>query len=156
MSAASPLRRHAVPPTAVSLRRWLCTWLALLTALQMIGSPLAGLHGPWHRHRPPLQSAAASVPLIQWQHGGAMPPAGAGLHAQLHALGQPHDHAATDASVLPPGNDTAADAVAQLALAPGASVLWGPHEAARHVRASAPAWAPTSRSVAPPLQPPRG
>ena len=148
--------RAAAPPTAVSLRRWLCAWLALLTALQMIGATVAGSHG--HRHRPSLQSAAPSMPVIRWQHGDALRTARADLHAQLHAANESHDHAATDASVMPLGGDAAAEAVAQLAsaLAPGADVLWSLHEPARHVRASTAGWAATSRSIAPPLQPPRG
>jgi hypothetical protein len=57
--------RHAAP-TALSLRRWLCAWLALLTALQMIGSTLAGVHGTWHQHRPPsLQSRTLRDPTLR-------------------------------------------------------------------------------------------
>ena len=110
-------------PTAVSLRRWLCAWLALLILAQMIGSTLVGLHGAWHHHRPSMQSAAPSVPVVRWQHGEAMR---ADAHAQMHTSGEAHDHAVTDFSVLPLGADTATEAVAQLgaSLAPGADVRW--------------------------------
>ena len=156
--SARPMPRHPAP-TALLLRRWLCAWLALLTALQMIGSTLAGLHGSWHHHRAPsLQSTAPSTPMIRWRHGEPAAPARADAHAQMHATGEAHEHAATDASVLPLGTDAAADAVAQLAvaLAPGADPSWNPHDAARHVRTDASPWAATSRAIAPPLKPPRG
>jgi len=156
---ARPMRRHRPAPTAVSLRRWLCAWLALLTALQMIGSTLAGVHGTWHHHRAPsLQSIAPSTPMIRWQHGEPAALAPADVHAQMHAAGEAHEHAATDSSVLPFGADVATDAVAQLAaaLAPGADMPWNPYDAARHVRADTATWAATSRSIAPPLMPPRG
>ena len=76
----------------------------------------------------------------------------------MHARGEAHDHAATDASVLPLGADAATEAVAQLAasLAPGADVRWSPHDTAHHVQAGAASWAPTTRAIAPPLKPPRG
>jgi hypothetical protein len=151
--------RHHAAPTALLLRRWLCAWLALLTALQMIGSTLAGLHGTWHHHRPPsMQSIAPSTPMIRWRHGEPAALAGADAHAQMHALGEGHEHAATDASVLPLGGDVGSEAVAQLAaaLAPGANLSWNPHNAARHMRADTATWAATSRSIAPPLKPPRG
>jgi len=155
MPSARPLRHHAAPPTAVSLRRWLCAWLALLTALQMVGSTLAGLHSRWHHHRPSMQAAAPSLPVVRWRHGEAMR---ADAHAQMHALGEAHDHAASDFSVLPFGPDTATEAVAQwaAAVAPGTDVRWSPHRLARHVQAGSASWAPTTRSIAPPLQPPRG
>jgi hypothetical protein len=154
MSSAR-LLHNQTPPTAVSLGRWLCAWLALLTAMQMIGSTLAGLQGTWHHHRPSMQSGAPSVPVIRWRHGESMQ---ADAHAQMHASGEAHDHPATDASVLPLGADTATEAVAQLAaaLAPGAEVLWSPRDPARHVQVDAAIWAATSRSIAPPLKPPRG
>ena len=149
--------RHAAP-TALSLRRWLCAWLALLTALQMIGSALAGVPVTWLHHRAPsLHSIAPSTPMIRWQQGEPAAPARTDVHAQMHAAGEAHKHAATDSSVLPLGVDVATDAVAQLAaaLAPGADMPWGPHDAARHVRADTAAWAATSRAIAPPLKPPR-
>ena len=152
-----PQRRKAPASTAVSLRRWLCVWLALLTVTQLIGSTLAAAQGAWHRHRPLLQATAASTPLIRWRHGEAVRVARLDAHAQMHARGEAHDHAATDASVLPFGADAASEASAQWALAwaPGVEARWCTHDAARHVRASTPAWAPTMRSIAPPLQPPR-
>src|SRR5262245_33506668 len=152
MDTARPM-----PPTAQLLRRWLCAWLALLTLTQMLGSTLAGLHGTWHRHRPALQSQAApSTPLVHWRHGGVKPAVDA--HVQLHARGEVHEHAATDASVLPIGVDTAGDAVAQLAamLAPGVDASWTRRSDAEHVHAGSAAWAATSRSIAPLLRPPRG
>lgn len=153
----SPQRHPAPASTAVSLRRWLCAWLAVLTVTQMIGSTLAGLHGPWHRHRPSLQAAAPSMPLIRWRHGEVIRATQVDSHARMHAQGEAHDHVATDSSVLPFGADAATEAAAQLALtwAPGVEARWRAHDAARHVRASTPAWAPTMRSIAPPLQPPR-
>jgi len=155
MSATRTLRHLALPPTAVSLRRWLCSWLALLILTQMIGSTLSGLHGSWHRHRTTTPSSAPSVPVIHWTHGDAT---AADAHARLHQRGETHDHAATDASVLPVGVDSAADAVAQLAtaLAPGSDGPWCTHDCMRHVQAGSARWAPTTRSSAPPLKPPRG
>lgn len=155
MPARPAPRQHATPPTAALLRRWLCAWLALLTALQMIGSTLAGLQGSWHHHRPSMQSAAPSVPVIRWRHGETV---GADVHARMHRQGEAHDHAATDPSVLPLGPDSATEAVAQLAaaVAPGADVQWTLLDRAHHVQAGAAPWAPTTRSIAPPLQPPRG
>ena len=153
--SARPAERYPTPPTAVSLRRWLCAWLALLTLTQMIGSTLAGLRGTWHHHRPSMQSGAPSVPVIRWRHGEAMP---ADAHAQMHAQGEAHDHAATDVSVLPLGPDSATEAVAlwAAAVAPGTDVRWSPHDSAHHVQAGSAGWAPTTRAIAPPLQPPRG
>ena len=155
-------RRPTMLPTALLLRRWLCGWLALLMALQMLGSTLAGLQTSWHRHRPALQaSAAPSTPLVRWRHGEASVAAEvdthAQSHAQLHARGEVHEHALTDTSVLPWGIDAAGDAVAQLAavLAPGAGALTSPRCHAHHVRAMGERWAATSRSIAPLLQPPR-
>jgi hypothetical protein len=156
---ARPLPRHHTASTAVSLRRWLCAWLALLTALQMIGSTLAGLHGTWHHHRPPsMQSIAPSTPVIRWRHGEPEALARADIHAQMHVAGEAHEHAVTDASVLPLGGDVASEAVAQLtaALAPGADLSLNPLDAAHHVRAVAATWAATSHTIAPPLKPPRG
>ena len=149
------LQRHpATPPTAVSLRRWLCAWLALLTVVQMIGSTLAGLQGTWHHHRPSMQAGAQSVPVVRWRHGEATR---ADVHAQMHVQGEAHDHAVTDVSVLPLGPDAATEAVALWAttVAPGADVQWSPHDHARHGQAGAANWAPTTRAIAPPLQPPR-
>jgi hypothetical protein len=148
-------RHHAAAPTAVSLRRWLCAWLALLTLMQMIASMSAGLQGSWHHHRPSLQAGAPSVPVVRWRHSEAVR---ADVHAQMHASGEAHDHAATDASVLPLGPDTATEAVAQLAAAvvPGADLRWSAHDRGHHVQAGSTGWAPTTRSIAPPLQPPRG
>ncbi|HSW21244.1 MAG TPA: hypothetical protein VLJ62_00630, partial [Burkholderiaceae bacterium] len=88
----------------MSLRRWLCAWLALLMLAEMVGSTLAGLQGTWHHHRPSMQAAAPSAPVVRWRHGE---PTRADAHAQMHALGEAHDHAATDFSVLPLGPDTA-------------------------------------------------
>jgi len=155
MPSARPLRHHAAAPTAVSLRRWLCAWLALLSALQMVGSTLAGLQSRWHHHRPSAHAAAPSVSVVRWQHGETVR---ADAHAQMHALGEADDHAATDFSVLPLGPDAATEAVAQwaAAVAPGTEVRWSPQPLARHVQASTASWAPTTRSIAPPLQPPRG
>jgi len=144
-------RRLTPPPTVVSLRRWLCAWLALLIATQTIGSTLAGLRGTWHGHRPSMLASAPSTPLIRWRH--ATPD----VHARWHASGQPHDHALTDPSVLPLGADTGTEAVAQLAaaLAPGAEASRPLRDAARHVQAGAAPWAATSRAIAPPRKPPR-
>jgi hypothetical protein len=150
-------RRPTTPPTAVSLRRWLCGWLVLLTITQTLGSALAGLQGTWHRHRPALQTAAApSTPLVRWRHAETVRAADA--HAQMHASGEAHDHPATDDSVLPLGSDAASDAVAQLAaaVAPGADARWSPYDRAHHAQAGTAGWAPTTRSIAPPLRPPRG
>jgi hypothetical protein len=155
MPSAHRQRHHAAPSTAVSLRRWLCVWLALLTLTQMIGSMLAGLQGSWHHHRPSVQAGAPSVPVIRWRHSEVVH---ADAHTQMHASGEAHEHAATDPSVFPLGPDTATEAVAQLAsaVAPSADLRWSPHDRARHVQAGAASWAPTTHSIAPPLQPPRG
>ena len=154
MPSARLQRNRATPPTAVSLRRWLCAWLALLTLTQMISSTLAGLQGTWHRHWPAAQAAAPSILVIRWRRGEAMR---ADVHAQMHTQGEAHDHVATDPSVFPVGTDTATEAIAQLAaaVAPGADVRWGLHDSAHHVQAGTAGWAPSTRSVAPPLQPPR-
>jgi hypothetical protein len=146
-------RRAATPPTAVSLRRWLCAWLALLTAVQMIGSSL-GLQGIWHRHRPTVHASAPLLPVMRWRHDQGTR---FDAHAQMHIDGDAHEHAATDPTVLPLGLDSATEAVAQWAgtVAPGADVRWSPHDGARHVQAGAASWAPTTHSLAPPLKPPR-
>jgi len=155
MSAACPSRIRMSPPTAVSLRRWLCAWLALLTLAQLIGSTLTSLQGTRHHHRPSVQAATPSLAVIRWRHGEVVQ---AGAHAQMHARGEAHDHAATDAGVLPVGADAATEAVAQLAasLAPGAEMHWSPRDSAHHVQAGASRWVPTTRALAPPLKPPRG
>jgi len=145
--------------TALLLRRWACAWLALLMLAQMVASTWTGLHGTWHRHRPAVQTTAApSTPLVRWRHGGAAAVVDADAHARLHQRGEAHDHAATDGSVMPLALDVASDAVAQLAaaLAPGVEVAWRLRSLARHVHASSTAWVATSRSIAPPLKPPRG
>ena len=155
MTPALPLHHRATPSTAVLLRRWLCAWIALLTLTQTIGSTLTGLQGTRHHHRPSMQSAAPSVPVIRWRHDDAMR---ADAHAQMHARGDAHDHRITDASVLAFGHDPATEAVVQLAavLAPGADSHWMPCDAAHHVQAVTASWSPTTRSITPPLQPPRG
>ena len=132
MTPAFPLRHRATPSTTVLLRRWLCAWIALLTLTQTIGSTSTGLQGAWHHHRPSMQPAAPSVPMIRWRHDEATR---ADAHAQMHARGEAHDHGVTDASVLPFGHDPATEAVAQLAavLAPGAGSHSMPRDAARHV-----------------------
>ena len=150
MRSRSP--RCTTPPTAVSLRRWLCTWLALLIVAQTAGAALAGRHR--HHHAPSLRTSAPATPVVHWRHGDAT----RDEHAQWHATGQLHEHALTDPSVLPLSADTASEAVAQLAatLAPGAEATGLIHDGARHVQADAAAWAPTSRAIAPLLKPPRG
>jgi hypothetical protein len=155
MSAARPSRTHASPPTAVSLRRWLCAWLALLTLAQLIGSTLTSLQGARHHHRPSVQAATPSLAVIRWRHGEVLQ---ADAHAQMHARGEAHDHVVTDPSVLPVGADAATEAVAQLgtSLAPGAEMRWSPHDSAHHVQTGAARWVPTTRALAPPLKPPRG
>jgi hypothetical protein len=148
-------RRHlATPSTAASLRRWLCAWLALLSVTQMLGSTLSGLHGHWHRPAPSMHSAAPSTPVIRWRHGEV---GRADTHARMHELGQAHEHAATDVSVVPLAPDTATEAVAQLgaALAPGADVQWRLPDGARHVLLDTAPWAAKTRAIAPPLKPPR-
>ncbi|HEY6514409.1 MAG TPA: hypothetical protein VI032_20705 [Burkholderiaceae bacterium] len=148
--------RQPTASTAVSLRRWLCAWLALLTLAQMLGSTLAGLHGGRHHHRPTMQAAApALLPVVRWRHGEVV---SADAHTLLHAHGEAHDHAATDASVLPIAVDAASEAVAQLtaSLAPGGDLRWSAHDNAHHVQAGTTSWAPTTRAIAPPLKPPRG
>jgi|EndMetStandDraft_4_1072995.scaffolds.fasta_scaffold580988_2 hypothetical protein len=157
-SSAIPPRRSAVS-TKRALRRWACSWLALLTLVQMLAATLAGVHGIGHRHRTSAQAAGTpSTPLIRWRHGEPVHALAADAHAQLHAHGDPHDHAATDASVLPLSGDLASDAVAHLAaaLAPGHDAAWLAEARARHVRAAAAAWAPTPGALAPPWRPPRG
>ena len=146
-------RRHAPSPTAVSLRRWLCAWLALLLVTQTIGATGVGLRGTWHWHWPSRQASAPPTPAIRWQHGDAARDA----HAQWHASGQAHDHALTDSSVVPLGPDTTSEAVAVLAvtLAPAAEMRWALPESARHVQTEVTPWAATSRTIAPPLKPPR-
>jgi len=154
--SARAAHRHPTAPTAVSLRRWLSAWLALLTLTQMFGSTLAGLHGSRHHHRPTMQAAAPpQLPVIRWRHGEVV---SADAHAQLHADGEAHDHAASDASVLPLAVDAANEAVGQLAasLAPGNDPRWSVRDRLHHVQAGTPGWVPTTRSLAPPLQPPRG
>lgn len=152
--SARPTERCPTAPTAVSLRRWLCAWLALLLLTQTAASTLASLHGSWHRHHPAVLSSATG-PVTHWRHGE---PGRWDAHAQLHARGEVHHHDATDASVVPLTGDAAIDAVAQLAatLAPSADAAWRPREHARHAQAGVAPWAPTQRSIAPPLQPPRG
>src|SRR5688572_31094004 len=108
-----PGRRPA--PTAVSMRRWVCAWLALLTALQVAASLLAGLHGSLHRHRPGLQTSAPSTLALRWDHArrDAMS-APQALHHALHQRGELHSHDLADASVVPIAADIAHDALAQL------------------------------------------
>lgn len=155
MSAARPPRTRTSPPTAVSLRRWLCAWLALLTLAQLIGSTLSSLQGARHHHRPSVQAATPSVAVIRWRHGEVVQ---ADAHAQMHARGEAHNHTATDSSVSPVGADAATEAIAQLgaSLAPGSEMRWIPRNSAHHVQAGAARWAPTTRALAPPLKPPRG
>ena len=152
-----PARRPT--PTAVSMRRWLCAWLALLVALQLAASVLSGLHGSLHRHRPGLLTAVASASTLalRWDH--ARRDALAAHHA-LHERGEWHAHDLHDTSVVSVGADLAGDALAHLAgvFAPaqrhGAPVRL--HAAARHALPHAPAWSATSRTIAPLLKPPRG
>lgn len=142
-------------PTAVSLRRWLCAWLALLMALQVAASVLAGLHGALHRHRPvPTQAHDATTPAVRWDHAARADAA----HRTQHQTGAWHTHELHDASVVPLVADAMSDALAQLA---GVVTPLQRHAAhacapARHARPCAVAWWAGSRSVAPPLKPPRG
>ena len=143
--------------TVVALRCLACAWLALLMGMQMLASTLAGVHGIGHRHRAGMQAlAASSTSLIRWRHDAARATSG-DAHALMHARGDAHDHAATDASVLPLGLDAASDAVAQLAatLAPGHDAAWRGFALVRHVQSAACAWTPTRHAAAPPWRPPR-
>jgi len=146
-------------PTTLLLRRWLCAWLALLMLTQMLAASSAGVHGAWHRHQPMLQSAAPAptTTVVRWRHGDTPAVLAAEVHASWHERGQAHDHAATDASVLPLGVDGASDAVAQLAaaLAPNGDAEWALHDQTRHPHAQGATWAATTRSIVPILQPPR-
>jgi hypothetical protein len=147
-------RHAAITSTALLLRCWLCAWLALLMATQLYASALAGLHGARHQHRPAMLASEPSTPVIRWLHGNA---SRTEAHAQLHATGQAHDHSLADASVLPLGSDSATEAVAQLAItwAPAAERPFVVPDGARHVQLGTPPWAATTRSIAPPLKPPR-
>jgi hypothetical protein len=138
------------------MRRWLCAWLALLTALQIAASVLAGLHGSLHRHRPHLQAGAPASSALRWDHARPDPLA---PHHAMHQRGEVHAHELHDASVVPLAADAAHDALAQLATAfaparHGAAPA--PAQAARDVQPQARAWAATSRTVAPLLRPPQG
>jgi hypothetical protein len=138
----------------VSLRRWLCAWLALWIALQGAGSAWAALQGVWHRHRPTVAAApAAPTAALRWKHGAAAQD----VHARWHDEGVAHRHAVSDGSVWSPADDAASDAVGHLAclLAAGTEARWQPAVAARHVRSDARGWSATTRSIRPPLRPPR-
>jgi len=157
-------RWHASgPPTgfdqviAVPLRRWACAWLAVLTLAQMLSSTMASAHGAWHRHRPAAQASAAPSTAVIWRHDHELEAMSADAHARLHARGERHIHAVIDASVVPVNLDAANDAIALLAtvLAPGGGGMSPLRSGARHERASITPWAATSRSIAPPLKPPR-
>lgn len=147
-----PARRPT--PTAVSMRRWLCAWLALLTTLQLAASVLAGLQGSLHRHRPALQAAATSTLVVRWNHAKRAD----AEHRAMHERGELHPHDLHDPSVVPIAGDLASDALAQLA---GASALAQQDAngcllaAARHELPQAASWAATRRTLAPPLRPPR-
>jgi hypothetical protein len=146
-------------PTAVSMRRWLCAWLALLTALQVAASLLAGLHGSLHRHRPGLQTSAPSMLALRWDHARRdTTSALRELHHVLHQRGELHVHDLADASVVPIAADIAHDALAQLGstFAPARYDAAQLHTIARHAPPQAAAWSATSRPSAPLLKPPRG
>lgn len=138
------------------MRRWLCTWLALLIVLQVAASALAGLRGSLHRHRPDAVAGASTALALRWQH---QDPGAQAAHRALHARGEWHAHDLHDTSVMPLTADIAADALAQLGLAfapaqaGGGPALWP--ATARHSRPHAPAWWAATRAIAPPLQPPR-
>ena len=150
--------RRSPTPTTVSLRRWLCTSLAVWIALQATSSALLELQGVWHRHRP---AASASAPAmaslaLRWQHGGTVA-AHDRAHARLHDDGVVHRHAATDDSVWTLADQAASDAIGHLAstLAGGTEMRWRLRVDARHVRGDAPAWSATMRAIPPLLRPPR-
>jgi hypothetical protein len=151
-----PARRPT--PTAVSMRRWLCAWLALLTALQVAASLLAGLHGSLHRHRPGLQTSAPSTLALRWDHARRdATSAPLALHQALHQRGELHAHDLADASVVPIAAEVAHDALAQLGstLAPSRHDAAHLHATTRHAPPHAAAWSATSRTIAPLLKPPR-
>jgi hypothetical protein len=157
MTTARP--RPLPSPTAVALRRWLCAWLALWIALQGTSSALAALHGVWHHHRPTIASAPMPSSVAwRWQHGSSAAAVVDSAHARWHDEGVVHRHAVTDDSVWSATDEAAGDAVGQLAsvLAAGTDTQWLPDVDARHVRSNAGAWSATSRSIPPPLRPPRG
>jgi hypothetical protein len=155
---AHHLAFRRVPSTAVSLRRWMCAWLALLLAVQMIGASLAGLHGALHRHRGASGAGMAQVETrtVRLRHDDA-PQVTRPQHQRWHAEGRAHQHPMTDASVMPLDDEAACEAIGSLAallapLAVGAPRLL---DAIAHVRAATPAWAASTRAIAPPRRPPR-
>lgn len=137
------------------MRRWLCAWLTLLTALQVAASLLAGVHGTLHRHRPGLQTSAPSTLALRWDHAR---PDATTAHQALHQRGELHAHDLADASVVPIAAEVAHDALAQLgsAFAPARHDAAQLHATARHAPPHAAAWSATSRPIAPLLKPPRG
>jgi hypothetical protein len=137
------------------MRRWLCAWLALLTALQVVASLLAGLQGSLHRHRPGLQTSAPSTLALRWDHARAEAMA---AHQALHQRGELHTHDFADASVVPIAAEVANDALAQLgsAFAPAGHDGAQLHATAGYAPPHAAAWSATSRPIAPLLKPPRG
>jgi len=140
------------------MRRWLCTWLALLVVLQVAASALAGLHGSLHRHRSGAAASTAIAPMagLRWEHAK---PDAQRVHRALHASGEWHAHDLHDTSVVSLAAEVAADALAQLAAAFAPAQRGAEQElgsgGARHALPSTASWWAGSRAVAPPLKPPR-
>lgn len=93
---------------------------------------------------------------LRWQHGNAAA-ATDSTHARWHDAGVVHRHAVTDVSVWTSADEAANDAIGHLAsvLAAGTAVHGLSHIDAAHVRGDARPWSATTRSIPPPLRPPR-
>jgi hypothetical protein len=145
-------RAHTPPSTRESLMRWLAAWLVVAMCAQALAIGTSALRGVVHRHG---ALAVSAQPMLLWRHGGdAVQKHGA--HERAHALGESHQHALDDASVL--GADAQAAALAALVSAPAPRAPGALSVAAsslRHVWTATELWWPSARAVAPPRHPPR-
>ena len=141
--------RRAPRSTAESLMRWLAAWLAVAVCVQAFAVGAAS----WRTHRHGALDADVQSTLL-WRHTVDSAHA-RDAHERAHVLGEAHQHAPDDASVL--GADAHAAALAAWvgAPAPRAQGALSAANGLRHVQMAAEPWSPTARAVSPLRQPPR-
>ena len=144
-------RSRALPTPIESLMRWLAAWLAIALCAHALSAGTTPLRGLTHRHA--IDNEAK--PVLFWRHAAERAHA-RDAHALAHTAGEAHEHALDDASVL--GTDAHAAALAAFVSAPAprahGALSVVPRDL-RHAWVGTAPWSPTTRAVAPPLQPPR-
>ena len=143
----SPTHRSTAHTT--DLPRVLVAYLIAILALQSLAAAFALGTGPLHRHRPEPASLASAL----FMHADRS-------HADAHASGQRHHHAATDTTVASDAAEQEAADAARLALTSALSLLalQIPRTAPdlrSHLMLAAPPWSRKTASTLPLYRPPR-